>query len=227
MCGRYTIKTSTDELADRFEAEARKEGVFLPQFNAAPTQDLPVVLPADEGRKLELYRWGLIPSWAKDASIGNRMINARGETMAEKPSFRAAFKRRRCLAPFDGFFEWKKTEGGKIPHYITLTDGKPFAVAGLWETWRDKSNPDGKAVKSFTVVTRQPNEFMVLIHDRMPLILLPEEEELWLDPDSAPEALMGLVERTFPSELMTAWEVSTQVNNPRNNHEAIIDPVEI
>ena len=152
-----------------------------PNYNVAPTQEVPAVVAGNGGgeRRLEMLRWGLIPSWADDPGIGARMINARSETVAEKPSFRPAFKERRCLIPADGFYEWQKTNGGKQPHYIRMKNGRPFAFAGLWESWKG----DGNEIRSCTILTTNPNDIAGEIHNRMPVILPPEGYEVWLDPD--------------------------------------------
>ena len=177
MCGRFTLNSNLDALQLRFGFEARDLD-YRPRYNIAPTQPVLAVVN-DGGRRAEFMRWGLIPFWAKDQKIGSRMINAVGETAASKPAFRAAFKKRRCLVLADGFFEWRKEGKEKIPTYIFLKSGQPFAMAGLWETWK---NPEGELVRSCTIVTTQPNEFMAPIHNRMPVILSQETEAPWLDP---------------------------------------------
>jgi len=168
--------------------------------------------------------WGLIPSWAKDPSIGNRMINARSETLAEKPSFKAAYKRRRCLVLADGFYEWRKNpDKSKTPMYVQLESRDPFAFAGLWESWH---SPDGDHVLSCTIITTQPNDFVRKIHNRMPVILPRRAYEQWLDPDEQkPDRLQPLL-APYPAEEMTAYPVSTTVNNPRNETPECIEPVE-
>jgi putative SOS response-associated peptidase YedK len=193
-----------------------------PRYNIAPTQPVAVV-PNDGKNRLDFFTWGLIPSWAKDPEIGSRMINARGETLAEKPAFRAAFRRRRCLVLADGFYEWKKIPDSKskTPMYIRLESGKPFAFAGLWEIWNSK---DGSTILSCTIITTEPNELVSDIHNRMPVILHPDSYSLWLDPGE-PDArqLTGLL-KPYPAELMAAYPVSTLVNNPRHESPSMIVP---
>jgi len=170
MCGRYTLTTPADHLRKVFGL-AGVSGDLRPCFNIAPGREVAVV-PNGADRRLHFFRWGLIPSWAKDAAIGNRLINARAETLAEKPSFRNALRRRRCLIAADGFYEWQGEGRSKIPFYIRLRSREPFAFAGLWETWRP---PEGDAVSSCTIITTQPNEMLAAIHRRMPVILPPEQ----------------------------------------------------
>src|ERR687894_553007 len=180
MCGRYTLRTPVDSLVERFEIEEYPSSI-TPSYNIAPTQEVAAVVEEDEKRKLEMFHWGLIPSWAKDPAIGNKMINARAETLGEKPAFRTALRRRRCLVPADGFYEWKKEPGGKTktPMHIRMKSGDVFAFAGLWETWH---SPDGSVIPSCTLITTRPNELMSEIHDRMPVILQRDDYQRWLDP---------------------------------------------
>ena len=218
MCGRYTLKTPTNVLADLFEIEEYPTSL-TPSYNIAPTQEVAAVVEEDEKRKLEMLRWGLIPSWAKDPAIGNKMINARAETGHEKPSFRSAFKKRRCLILADGFYEWQKTDSGKQPFYIHMEDGSPFAFAGLWETWKD-----GEELRSCAIITTDANDLMGEIHHRMPVILPPENYEVWLDPDfDEKEALKDLL-KPFPSDEMEAYMVSRRVNKPSNNEPSVVEP---
>ena len=216
MCGRFTIFADPDRLAERFQASL-PEGRLQPRYNAAPTQHLPVILN-DGPPAIQLLQWGLIPFWAKDPAIGSRMINARSETLAEKPAFRAAFKKRRCLVLADGFYEWTKTPGGKQPVRITLASGEPFAMAGLWETW---DAPDGSLLRTFTIVTGEPNALVAPIHNRMPAILRPEHEAIWLDNAAEPVIWQDLL-RPYPAELMTAYPVSRRVNFVGNDEPALV-----
>ena len=218
MCGRFSIFADPERLAERFDASLPDQEL-APRYNAAPTQDLPVLLNEDD-RVIQLLRWGLVPFWAKDPSIGNRMINARAETLAEKPSYRTALKKRRCLVLADGFYEWAKTGNGKQPVRIALKSGDPFAFAGLWETWKD---PDGRLLRTFTIVTTTPNELVAPIHNRMPAVLLPEHEAIWLD-NAADQAIWLDLLRPYPAELMTAYPISTRVNSPANDDPAIVEP---
>src|SRR5947209_10823989 len=191
MCGRFTI-IRLSEFLDRFPWIVRS-GVapMPPRYNAAPSQAIAAVTNAQS--KIDYVRWGLVPSWAKDLSAGNRMINARAETLAQKPAFARLLRRRRCLIPADGFYEWRKNPDGKTktPMYIRMTGGRPFAFAGLWDTWRD---PDGATVPSCTIITTGPNELMRPIHDRMPAILKEADYRRWLTPEETPaEALTDLL----------------------------------
>jgi putative SOS response-associated peptidase YedK len=218
MCGRYTLKTPADVLAERFDLDEYPSSL-TPSYNIAPTQEVAAVVEEDEKRKLELFRWGLVPSWAKDPAIGNKMINARAETVSEKPSFRSAFKKRRCLIVADGFYEWQKSDNGKQPFYIRMKDSSPFAFAGLWESW-DK----GEQIRSCSIITTDANDLMNEIHHRMPVILPPENYGVWLDPDfDEKEALSDLL-RPYPSEEMKAYAVSRRVNRPSNNEPSVIEP---
>jgi putative SOS response-associated peptidase YedK len=203
MCGRYTLSVSPRKLASRFNVPQLPELPFDGQlYNIAPSQQMPIVRQGLDDREMVLARWGLIPTWAKDAKIGNSLINARADTVAEKPAFRSAFKRRRCLVAADGFFEWQAT-GGKVkqPYFISLKDKEPFGFAGLWEQW-DKSE-DGKTVESFSIITTEPNELMAPIHNRMPVIIGTQDYSTWLDPEEVPDTLKGLL-RPFDAQLMDA-----------------------
>ena len=211
MCGRFTLTVDPDELQDAFGLSEPAPAQLTPRYNIAPTQPVAVV-PNLEPRKLDIFKWGLIPSWAKDPKIGNSLINARGETVAEKPAFRAAFKRRRCLIPADGFYEWKRTGKTKTPLYIQMKSGEPFALAGLWETWQA---PDGSSVNTCTIITTEPNALMKDIHDRMPVILPPSAYDTWLTPDELPAEKALPLLKPFAASKMKAREVSKLVNSPR------------
>ena len=218
MCGRYTLKTPTNVLAELFEIE-EYPSALNPSYNIAPTQAVAAVVEEDDKRKLEMFHWGLTTSWAKDPAIGNKMINARAETASEKPSFRSAFKKRRCLILADGFYEWQKTDSGKQPFYIHMKDGSPFAFAGLWEAWKN-----GEELKSCAIITTDANDLMNEIHHRMPVILPPENYGVWLDPGlDEKEPLMDLL-KPYPSEEMEAYQVSRRVNRPANNEPSCIEP---
>jgi putative SOS response-associated peptidase YedK len=190
-----------------------------PSYNVAPTQQVAAVLEDEGGRRLEMLRWGLVPSWAVDSDIGSRMINARSETAPEKPSFRRAFRGRRCLIPADGFYEWKREEGGKQPYYFRMQDGRPFAFAGLWESW-DKG--DG-TLRTCTILTTRANPVLEGIHDRMPVILPRDAYNAWLDPDADREEL-GELMIPYPHDDLEAYPVSRFVNSPRNNDERCVEP---
>lgn len=222
MCGRYTLASPTSKLAERFEVD-EVDSDFPPSYNVAPSRSVPAVLVEDGVRKLELLRWGLIPSWADDPAIGNRMINARSETAHEKPSFRSAFKRRRCIIPADGFFEWKResdSSGGKQPFHIRMEDGEPFAFAGLWESW---DGGEGE-VRSCAILTTQANEMMEEIHHRMPVILPDSFYEAWLGEEAEKQELISML-GPYPEGGMEAYPVSRFVNKPSNDDPRCIESV--
>lgn len=234
MCGRYTLKVEGQEIAERFGLAETPE--LVPRYNIAPTQQVPVVLeePAGGGRTLRMVHWGLIPSWADDPSIEARMINARAETVADKPSFRRAFERRRCLVVADGFYEWKKTESGKQPYYFRLEDSSPFGFAGLWETWSPGGRDGGEELRSATIITTEANGLAAEVHDRMPVILPPEHYGAWLDSDNdGRELLAMLAPASAPASPlaspltseMEAYPVSRRVNRPANDEPSVIEPV--
>ena len=220
MCGRYSLIADIQELARQFEFDGTGFE-NSPRYNVAPTQAVLTVTNRDV-RHAEYMRWGLIPSWAKDASIGNRMINARGETVAQKPSFRNALQRRRCLVLADGFYEWQKVGKGKQPMRIVLKSREPFAFAGLWESWR---NPEGETIRSCTIITTEANDLLRPIHERMPVILPRELEEFWLDGDVTDSAALTDVLSPYPDEPMEAYEVSPLVNKATNNGADLVVPV--
>ena len=221
MCGRFTLTADQDSFEDRFSFTGFDLG-WVPSFNIAPTQKVLTVTNDGSENRPELMRWGLVPSWAKDPKIGNRMINARSETLTEKPSFRTAFERRRCLIPADGFYEWKREGKAKKPMLITVNPGDLFAFAGLWETWKQ---PDDSWLLTCAIITTSANEFMTSIHDRMPVILPRESEALWLDPEEQDTAMLSELLLPYDSGRMEAYEVSTLVNSPRNNFPEVIEPV--
>ncbi len=219
MCGRFTITTDPDKLAQRFGIDIGDTD-WTPRYNVAPTQTLPVILNT-EPHRFSMLRWGLVPFWADDIGIGNRLINARGETVATKPSFRTAFKKRRCLVPSDGFYEWRKEAGGKQPLRIVRRDGAPFAMAGLWEEWTD---PGGQPLRTFTIITTEANDFMRGIHDRMPVILDRADEPEWLRTDATPTALGQLI-APCPDDELRAYPVSRRVNAPIHDDAGLIAPL--
>jgi len=217
MCGRYSITTAVEALRQLFDFQEQPN--LKPNYNVAPTQDVPIVRMEDDGKThLRLLHWGLIPFWAKDKKIGYRMINARSESVAEKPSFRNAFKKRRCLVVADGFYEWRKEDSAKQPYHIVMKDREPFAFAGLWESWRNKD--DGSEVESCTIITTDANPTMRQIHPRMPVILGPKDHGLWLDIEAAGGA--GLL-KPCPEDWLEAYPVSTHVNKPSNNDPQCIE----
>lgn len=213
MCGRFALIVDASVLADVFDVDPPRQ--LQPRFNIAPTQTIPIVRAGkDDTRECSMVRWGLVPSWAKDEKIGARMINARGETVAEKPSFRSAVKNRRCLIPADGFYEWVRKDSGKQPHFIHFADARPFAFAGLWERWH---KGDGPPLDTCTIITTSPNELVANLHDRMPVILPPPLFEEWLEPmPMTPERLQEVL-APHPAKGMEAYPVSTYVNKPVND----------
>lgn len=215
MCGRYTTAAALGPLTKAFPNVHFPDALPL-HYNVAPTQAVPVIA-SDDPTHVQFFHWGLIPSWAKDATIGNRMINARAETLAEKPSFRGAFKRRRCLVIADGFYEWRKEKvGPKTPFYFRLKNEEPFGFAGLWEEWNDPAT--ATPLRSCTIITTSANELLKPIHERMPVILHREDHDSWMRSDTPPDQLARLLTGYPPSE-MEAIQVSTLVNSPRNDSE--------
>jgi putative SOS response-associated peptidase YedK len=191
------------------------------RYNIAPTQPV-AVITNDDPKTLTFHRWGLIPSWAKDMKIGNQMINARSESVQEKPAFRSAFKRRRCLIPSDGFYEWRKEGSDKIPMFIHLKDRLIFAMAGLWEIWH---SGEGDEIRTCTILTTEANSFMETIHNRMPVILRKEDYDFWLSPDEQPALALQALLKPFDSDSMAAYPVSKMVNRPNNDMPDLIKPV--
>ena len=221
MCGRYSLVAEIGELAARFEFDAN--GLTQPpRYNIAPTQPVLAVM-SGERRSASLMRWGLIPAGAKSASAGGPMINARAETVAERPSFRAALRRRRCLVLADGFYEWRRNSAGRQPMRIALASGEPFAFAGLWDTWRD---PAGEPVNSCAIITTEANELLRPIHDRMPVILPRELESLWLDHEMQEPAVLGGLLTPYPSAAMDSYEVSALVNSHFNDGPEVLRPLQ-
>jgi len=223
MCGRFSLTANLTTVAQRFGVPipTAESAVWIPSYNIPPTKT--VVVVGDDGtRYLTEMRWGLIPSWAKDPSIGNRMINARAETVSTKPAFRAALRKRRCLVVADGFYEWQKEGRGKQPFYIALKSREPFGFAGLWETW---TSPDGAEIKSCTIITTEANELLRQIHDRMPVILTGEAEAVWLDPTiQEPARLLPLL-KPYPAQEMEAYPVSRLVNLPTYDAPECVLPI--
>ena len=220
MCGRFMLRASQQHLQMLFELDDAPQ--TAPRYNIAPTQPVLAVRTNPHGgmREATYLNWGLIPFWAKDPKIGSRMINARSETAAEKPSFRAAYKYRRCIVPADGFYEWKKEGGGKQPYLIGLESGEVFGIAGLWEHWEQ----DGSAVESCTLLTTDANEFMEPLHHRMPVILDRQDYDEWLDPGVQKAGPLLHLMRPFGGAPMRAVAVSKMVNNPRNDEPGCVEP---
>jgi putative SOS response-associated peptidase YedK len=225
MCGRFTIRAPASVIAGQFALSGLPP--FTPRYNVAPSQPVPVVRLAPDGkrpgRELVWLRWGLVPSWAKDPAIGNRMINARAETAAGKPAFRAAMKRRRCLVAADGFYEWQSRGSGrrKQPYFIHRRDDAPFAFAGLWESWE---GADHSYLETCTVLTTDANDLMRPIHHRMPVILPPENYVRWLDVSTSDAATLAPLLQPAPNEPFEALPVDTYVNRPDNEGPKCIEP---
>jgi putative SOS response-associated peptidase YedK len=214
MCGRFAFYSPAEATAALFGVAGAPQ--VEPRYNIAPTQDIAAIRRDRAGvRELVLLRWGLVPFWAKDASIGNRMINARSETAAEKPAYRAAFSHRRCIVPADGFYEWRRVGDEKTPYFISLESGEPFAIAALWERWVDKDT--GEELQTATLLTTAANEFMSRLHDRMPVILDPAAADGWLDGSA-----VDVADGTAPPALR-AWPVRRRVNNARNEGSDLIE----
>ena len=224
MCGRFTLTVDPSDLQEAF-ADFTFPAKFAPRFNIAPSQPI-LAIPNDGKNAANFFIWGLIPSWAKDPAMGNRLINARGETLAEKPSFRGSLKYKRCLILADGFYEWKSQPGTKtkIPHFIFLKSRQPFALAGLWDEWHAE-RPDGVSLRSATIITIEPNELMAPIHNRMPVILPPSAYAQWLDASpQTPDRLLPLL-KPFPADEMSAHPVGALVNSPANDRAELVVPV--
>jgi len=225
LCGRFTLTADPADLQEAFFWVDFGNSILTPRYNIAPSQGIAVVTNNGEN-KLDFYTWGLVPVWAKDPKIGFRMINARSETLSEKPSFRNAYKRRRCLILADGFYEWQKVPEQKVktPIYIRLKDGAPFAFAGLWENWY---SPDGSQILSTTIITTEPNDLLKPIHNRMPVILPPETYDSWLTSGDINYTDLNPLLQPFDSENMDAYPVSMFVNSPKNDSPDCIYPIEI
>ena len=218
MCGRYTLTADAASIQLAFNLDSIPD--WQPRYNIAPSQLVPVIT-SKNARQLSFLKWGLVPSWAKDAAVGSKMINARAETAAEKPSFRAAFKHRRCLIPADGFFEWQGSR--KTPMYIYLENRTLFAFAGLWES---RANPDGSRLETCTILTTEANDLIRPLHHRMAVILAPENYDVWLSPEKVETAALMSLLSAYPAENMRVYEVSRQVNHPANDCPAVIEPFE-
>ena len=222
MCGRFAFYSPAEATAALFGATASSQ--LVPRYNISPTQDIAAIRCDDSGgATLSPLRWGLVPFWAKDPSIGNKMINARAETVAEKPSFRAAYRKRRCLILADGFYEWHTSDGVKLPYFISLASGNPFAFAGLWEAWQDKAS--GKTLETATIITTAANDFMNRLHHRMPVVMEAGKTDDWMSGD---DGALGRILSRPPD--FRAWPVDRKVNNARNEGPELIeaagDPIE-
>ncbi|HZQ29121.1 MAG TPA: SOS response-associated peptidase [Acidimicrobiales bacterium] len=232
MCGRFVAATPPGVLAETFLVEEVRLGEGAeaePSYNVAPTDDVLAVALSREGvRQLGTFHWGLVPGWAKDTSIGNRMINLRAETVKEKASFRKTLQRRRCIIPADGFYEWKSMGKGRPrqPFLIRAKDGRPLALAGLWEVWKDRDQQDAEWLKSCTIITTEPNELLAPIHDRMPVVLAPEAWDAWLDPKNEDVGALEALLVPAADDLLELFPVSTEVNNVKNNGPQLAEPLE-
>jgi putative SOS response-associated peptidase YedK len=229
MCGRFVSASPPDEIARYFDASA-PEALLEPSYNVAPTNDVYAVLADGGVRRVDAFHWGLVPGWAKDPKVGSRMINARAETLASKNAYKPALKRRRCLIPVDGFYEWAKVPGAKRkqPYFIQRPDGERYALAGLWEVWRGpkdaEGNRTGDPLRSCTIITTSPNDTMAQIHDRMPVILPPSAWDEWLDPDNDDIETLGKLLVPAPPGVTRLTPISTEVNNVRNKGAELITP---
>lgn len=224
MCGRYVTASSPALLAERFAAVEVRVPEIEPNYNVTPRTEVPVVAVRDEHRVLDLVRWGLVPSWAKDRSVGDRMINARAETVASKPAYKRAFAKRRCILPVDGFYEWRKLPDRKQkqPYFIFGRDREPLAFAGLWELWRDPDDEAAEKLRTCLLITTDANDFMRPVHDRMPVILPESRWEEWLDPDNHDTEHLTELLVPAPDDLLDMYPVSTQVNRPTNKGSELI-----
>jgi putative SOS response-associated peptidase YedK len=222
MCGRYVLYGNPSRYSENFQTENWPE--FPDRYNIAPSSWVPVIRQSPQGSRVtDLLRWGLIPNWSRDEAIGAKLNNARGESVAEKPSFRAAFRRRRCIVPATGFYEWQEVAGQrKQPWYIHLKHDEPMAMGGLWESW---TNPEGEIIRTFCVITTGPNAVMAPIHDRMPVILRRADWAAWLAPDSSPEVVAPLI-AAAPADTMEAWPVTRKVSNAREEGAELMAPLD-
>jgi putative SOS response-associated peptidase YedK len=219
MCGRFAQRSQAGKVAKQFKVDDVPP--LAERYNVAPSQAVLAVREALGGREATLLKWGLVPHWAKDPGIGNKLINARSETVTEKPSFREAFARRRCLVPVDGFYEWSRRGDRKRPFYFHMKDGEPFAVAGLWERWEGEGEP----LETCTLLTTEANELLASYHDRMPVILRPEDYEVWLDADVRESGQLTRLLRPYAYEEMSAYAVSALVNSPSNDDPRCVAPL--
>lgn len=219
MCGRFAQRSPAKKISKQFKVE--EVPPLVERYNVAPAQQVLAVREASDGREATFLKWGLVPRWAKEPAIGSRLINARAETVTEKPSFRDAFSRRRCMVPMEGFYEWSRRGESKRPFYFHMRDGEPFAVAGLWEVWEG----DGDLLETCTLLTTSANELLAGYHDRMPVILRPEDYDLWLDAGvRSAERLLPLL-HPHPREEMTTYAVGLVVNSPSNDSPRCVEPV--
>lgn len=222
MCGRFTITLPIDELILRYIIEDSKIINYKPRYNVAPMQNIPAIISSKMGNRLGELRWGLVPSWAKDQSMGSKMINARAESLADKPSFRQLLASRRCIIPADGFYEWKQEGERKQPYRIMMQDGSVFSFAGLYDIWSD---PNGNKLSTCTIITTAANPLMASIHHRMPAILSPEDEAKWLDRNNTDVQFMKNLLKPYDAKQMKAYPVSSAVGNVRNDSRELIEKI--
>lgn len=220
MCGRFVLTANPEAIQNAFDLTSVPASLE-PRYNIAPTQPV-AVITNENPHELTFHKWGLIPSWSKDMSAASKMMNARGETIAEKPSFRTAFRRRRCILPADGFYEWQAQDGGKVPLFIHLEGRKLFGLAGLWEIW---NSPEGDEIRSCTIITTEANDFMKPIHNRMPVILSKSDYALWLSPNEVPMPELQSLVKPYEGDDLTAYPVSKMVNRPVIDAPELIERV--
>ncbi|MEE8602765.1 SOS response-associated peptidase [Euzebya tangerina] len=233
MCGRYVATEDADGLLKMFVVDerdprakdSRSHWDGAPNYNVAPTDSVPAIVLHEGHRVLTSFRWGLVPFWAKDAKIGARMINARSETIEEKSAFAQSFERRRCLLPADGFYEWQKASGKKLPWFVRRTDGRPMVFAGIWASWRPKDEPDTDRLLTCAILTTDANQVLAPIHDRMPVVIEEADFDLWLDPQ-ADEADLKRLLRPSPDAAVERFRVSTRANSVANNDPSLLEPVD-
>ncbi|MEK5464084.1 SOS response-associated peptidase [Paenibacillus sp. FSL R7-0210] len=222
MCGRFTITITLEEILSHYLIDDSKTATLQPNYNVAPMHNIPAVIATNDGKRLEELRWGLVPFWAKDDKVGSKMINARAETVAQKPAFKRLLKSKRCIIPADGFYEWKKDGSTKQPYRILMSDGNIFSFAGLYDTWED---PEGKKISTCTIITTTPNSLMADIHDRMPVILRSEDKADWLERDNDDvESLLKLL-RPYDASKMRAYKVPSAGGNVRNNSVELLENI--
>ena len=221
MCGRFVLKDNIEDLSSCFQIDNVDDLLLEARYNIYPGQNVPVII-MEKRKKFVMMRWGLVPSWSNDPLIGFQMINARAETLSQKASFKNSFKKLRCIIPCSGFYEWKKLDKKtKVPYFIRLRNGTPFALAGLWDRW----NKDGGNLTTFTIITTTPNNIIEPIHDRMPVILKSENHDMWINPDITDTENISDFLKPYPSEEMELYEISTFVNNPKNDSPECIEPI--
>ena len=220
MCGRFSLHSPESRIREAFNLEHTEPLGLKPCYNIAPSQDIPIIRDTDTGREMVMAQWGLVPNWSKEPKTKYSTINARIESVADKPTYRTPFKRRRCLIPADGFYEWKQVDGNKVPHHIRMRDSSVFAFAGLWDRWEG----EGKTLESCTIIVKPSNEIMKPIHERMPAIIAPAHYDWWLDSRVTDKQEIMQYLTSAPSSHLTTYPVSTRVNLPRNNDERCIQP---